>query len=144
MPLPVWRWQRPQCSLMGPSFASSGGGGTCQKSAPSCGTSSQSGKNIPSLLLVLASVEETRTRKEWETALTASLKSTNFLIYLFLTSVTAFLSDVFLRGLMSLFLRCTWYIFSAATQDLGLSSGGMVTPYSQPSAKRHKQTYTQT
>lgn len=140
MPLPVWRWRRPRCSLMGPSFFSSGGDGTCQRSAPSCGTSSQSGKSIPSLLLVLAFAEETSARKEWETALLTSLKSTLFLIDLFLTSVTVFLSDIFLRGLMSLFLRWTWYIFSAAPQDLGLSSGGMVTPYSQPSAKIHTHT----
>lgn len=60
-----------------------------------------------------------------------------FLIKQILTSATAALSDIFLLGLMSLFLRWTWYIFSAATQDLGLSSGGMVTPYSQPNAKRH-------
>lgn len=37
-----------------------------------------------------------------------------------------------LRGRTSLLLRWTWYTFSAGTQDRGLSSGGMVTPYSQP------------
>ena len=45
-------------------------------------------------------------------------------------------SDVRLRGRTSLFLRWTWYIFSAAPQDLGLSSGGMVTPYSQPGGRK--------
>lgn len=29
-------------------------------------------------------------------------------------------------------LRFVWYIFSDGTQDLGLRSGGMVRPYSQP------------
>lgn len=70
-------------------------------------------------------------------------KPTLFLVYLFLflflTSVAAFLSEIFFRGLMSLFLRWTWYIFSAATQDLGLSSGGMVIPYSQPGANAQAQ-----
>lgn len=37
-----------------------------------------------------------------------------------------------LRGRTSRLLRWTWYTFSAGTQDRGLSSGGMVTPYSQP------------
>lgn len=49
-----------------------------------------------------------------------------------LTSAGTVCSDIFFRGLISLFLRWTWYIFSAATQDLGLSSGGIVIPYSQP------------
>lgn len=43
-----------------------------------------------------------------------------------------------LRGRTSLLLRWTWYTFSAETQDRGLSSGGMVTPYSHP--VRHAQT----
>jgi hypothetical protein len=38
----------------------------------------------------------------------------------------------FLRFRMSLRRLWVWYIFSAATQDLGLLSGGMVIPYSQP------------
>lgn len=38
----------------------------------------------------------------------------------------------FLRFRTSLRRLCVWYIFSAATQDLGLLSGGMVIPYSQP------------
>lgn len=60
-----------------------------------------------------------------------------FLFYYLFTSVDATLSETLFLGLMSLFLRWTWYIFSAATQDLGLSSGGMVTPYSQPDSQRH-------
>lgn len=50
----------------------------------------------------------------------------------FFTSTGEVWSDIFFRGLISLFLRCTWYIFSAATHDLGLSLGGIVIPYSQP------------
>lgn len=57
-------------------------------------------------------------------------------IFLFLTSTAAVWSDIFFLGLTSLILRWTWYIFSAATQDLGLSSGGMVIPYSQPIVQR--------
>lgn len=41
-------------------------------------------------------------------------------------------SAALLRGRTSLLLRWTWYTFSAGTQDRGLSSGGMVTPYSHP------------
>lgn len=53
-------------------------------------------------------------------------------------------SAALLRGRTSLLLRCTWYTFSAGTQDRGLSSGGMVTPYSQPVeyTHRHKRTIT--
>lgn len=64
--------------------------------------------------------------------------SVNFLVFFYpaslflLTCAGTVWSDIFFRGLISLFLRWTWYIFSAATQDLGLSSGGMVIPYSQP------------
>lgn len=38
----------------------------------------------------------------------------------------------FFRFRTSLRRLWVWYIFSAATQDLGLVSGGMVIPYSQP------------
>lgn len=61
-----------------------------------------------------------------------------FQIFLFLTSTAAVWSDIFFLGLTSLILRWTWYIFSAATQDLGLSSGGMVIPYSQPVVQRKR------
>lgn len=53
----VWRWRRPQCSPKGPSFSSSAGAETCQRSAPFCETSSQSGKSIPSLPLVPFSIK---------------------------------------------------------------------------------------
>lgn len=69
----------------------------------------------------------------------STTESTEILMYFVLTSTATTLSDIFFLGLMSLFLRWTWYIFSAATQDLGLSSGGMVTPYSQPMPRRHIQ-----
>lgn len=45
-----------------------------------------------------------------------------------------------LRGRTSLLLRWTWYTFSAGTHDRGLSSGGMVTPYSQPAECTHTHT----
>lgn len=61
----------------------------------------------------------------------------------FLTSATGIWSDIFFRGLISLFLRWMWYIFSAATHDLGLSSGGMVIPYSQPGSKTYTWAWTQ-
>lgn len=48
---------------MGPSFFSSGGGEMCQRSAPSCGTSSQSGTSTPSLPLALASAEKSCTNQ---------------------------------------------------------------------------------
>lgn len=127
----------PRCDLMEPSFSSNGVGGTCQKSVPSCGTSNRSGKNIPSLLLVLVSMEGGRRRDENEKIHSAIFQIKHSSCFqLFFTSTTS-LSDIFFLGRTSLFLRWTWYIFSAATQDLGLSSGGMVIPYSQPSVKRH-------
>lgn len=49
-----------------------------------------------------------------------------------------------LRGLTSLLLRWTWYTFSVGTQDRGLSSGGMVTPYSQPVRYKHTNMYNHT
>lgn len=124
MLLLVWRLQKTRYNQTGPSSFSIDGGGTCRRSAPSCGTSSQWGKSTPSLQQVLASVE----RKN-------SLSLFPFFhpsYFSLLTSAGTVWSDIFFRGLTSLFLRCTWYIFSAATQDLGLSSGGMVIPYSQP------------
>lgn len=51
-------------------------------------------------------------------------------------------SAALLRGLNSLLLRWMWYTFSAGTQDRGLSSGGMVTPYSQPIQCTHTHTHT--
>lgn len=51
-------------------------------------------------------------------------------------------SVALLRGRISLLLRWMWYTFSAGTHDRGLSSGGIVTPYSQPIeyTNRHKHT----
>lgn len=45
---PVGRWPTLQAGPLGPSSASSAFDGTCLMNAPSCGTSSQSGKRIPS------------------------------------------------------------------------------------------------
>lgn len=56
----VWRLQKTRCDQTGPSSFSIDGGGTCRRSAPSCGTSSQWGKSTPSLPQVLASAEERR------------------------------------------------------------------------------------
>lgn len=134
---------------MGPSFFSSGGGGTCQRSAPSCGISSQSGTSTPSLLLALASAAEII--RNWTKIYFRETLFCQEYMFLFcielcvffpLTSTAAVWSDIFFLGLISLFLRWTWYIFSAATHDLGLSSGGMVMPYSQPVIKGDEEPYT--
>lgn len=54
----VWRSQKTRYNRTGPSSFSIDGGGTCQRSAPSCGTSCQWGRSTPSLPQVLASAEE--------------------------------------------------------------------------------------
>lgn len=53
------------------------------------------------------------------------------LSFLTLPAVTPSDSSL-LRFRTSLRRRCVWYIFSAATHDLGLVSGGIVIPYSHP------------
>lgn len=59
-----------------------------------------------------------------------------FTVYLvYYTSVGEAPVATFSRLLIFLLRRWTWYIFSAATHDLGLSSGGIVMPYSQPSTE---------
>lgn len=65
----------------------------------------------------------------WKAEPPAQLPPTGLLTFAVLAVVCV---KSFLRFLTSLRRLWVWYIFSAATQDLGLVSGGMVIPYSQP------------